>query len=78
MTITGISSMATRQVLAELAAAYTQRTGVAVAIESVGGVDAAKRVQASEAFDVVLLASDAMTLGLRKLLREKRSSGLLV
>lgn len=60
MTITGISSMATRQVLAELAAAYTQHTGVAVAIESVGGVDAAKRVQASEAFDVVLLASDAI------------------
>jgi len=60
MTITGISSMATRQVLAELAAAYTQRTGVAVAIESVGGVDAAKRVQAGEAFDVVLLASDAI------------------
>ena len=60
MTITGISSMATRQVLAELAAAYTQRTGVAVPIESVGGVDAAKRVQAGEAFDVVLLASDAI------------------
>jgi len=60
MTIVGISSMATRQVLAELAAAYTQRTGVAVAIESVGGVDAAKRVQAGEAFDVVLLASDAI------------------
>jgi hypothetical protein len=26
----------------------------------------------------LLLASDAMTLGLRKLLRDKRSSGLLV
>jgi molybdate transport system substrate-binding protein len=60
MTITGISSMATRQVLAELTAAYTQRAGMAVAIESVGGVDAAKRVQAGEAFDVVLLASDAI------------------
>jgi molybdate transport system substrate-binding protein len=58
--ITGISSMATRQLLAELAAAYTQRTGVTVAIESVGGVDAAKRVQAGEAFDVVVLASDAI------------------
>lgn len=58
--ITGISSMATRALLAELSAAYTQRTGVAVAIESVGGVDAAKRVQAGEAFDVVVLASDAM------------------
>lgn len=58
--ITGISSMATRALLAELSAAYTQRTGTAVAIESVGGVDAAKRVQAGEAFDVVVLASDAM------------------
>lgn len=57
--ITGISSMATRALLAELSAAYTQRTGTAVAIESVGGVDAAKRVQAGEAFDVVVLASDA-------------------
>ncbi len=58
--ITGISSMATRQVLAELAAAYEKLSGVAVAIESVGGVDAAKRVQAGERFDVVLLASDAI------------------
>lgn len=56
----GISSMATRQVLAELTAAYTARSGQAVAIESVGGVDAAKRVQAGEAFDLVILASDAI------------------
>ena len=52
--------MATRQVLAELGAAFTQRTGCAVAIEAVGGVDAAKRVAAGEAFDVVILASDAI------------------
>jgi len=58
--IRGISSMATRLVLAELADAYQERTGVRVAIESVGGVDAAKRVQAGEAFDVVILASDAI------------------
>ena len=58
--ITGISSMATRQVLAELAGAYLQRSGVAVAFESVGGVDAAKRVQAGEPFDVVVLAADAI------------------
>ncbi len=56
----GISSMATRQVLAELTSAYTARSGQAVAIESVGGVDAAKRVAAGEAFDVVILASDAI------------------
>lgn len=58
--IRGISSMATRQVLADLVQAYTAQTGVPVAIESVGGVDAAKRVQAGEAFDVVILASDAI------------------
>lgn len=56
----GISSMATRQVLAELTAAYTARSGQPVTIESVGGVDAAKRVAAGEAFDVVILASDAI------------------
>jgi molybdate transport system substrate-binding protein len=59
-TIRGISSMATRQVLAELADAYRWRSGDTVQIESVGGVDAAKRVQAGEAFDVVLLAADAI------------------
>jgi len=58
--ITGISSMATRQVLAELADAYARHAGCTVSIESVGGVDAARRVQAGEAFDVVVLASDAI------------------
>ena len=58
--ITGISSMATRAVLAELARAFEQRCGCEVAIESVGGVDAARRVQAGEPFDVVILASDAI------------------
>ena len=52
--------MATRQLLAQLSAAYQARTGRSVAIESVGGVDAAKRVQAGEQFDVVVLASDAI------------------
>jgi molybdate transport system substrate-binding protein len=56
----GISSMATRQVLGELAREWEKRTGSQVAIESVGGVDAAKRVAAGEAFDVVFLASDAI------------------
>jgi molybdate transport system substrate-binding protein len=58
--IIGISSMATRQLLAELTTAYTERHALSVRIESVGGVDAAKRVQAGEVFDVVILASDAM------------------
>lgn len=57
--LTGISSMATRAVLNELAAAYPQ-AGVLVQIESVGGLDAAKRVQAGEAFDIVVLAADAI------------------
>ena len=52
--------MATRQLLAELSAQYTAASGQPVAIEAVGGVDAAKRVAAGEAFDVVLLASDAI------------------
>ena len=55
-----ISSMATRQLLVELAAAWQQVSGVVVTIESVGGVDAAKRVQTGEAFDGVVLASDAI------------------
>ncbi len=55
-----ISSMATRQLLAELAAQFEQTSGICMDIESVGGVDAAKRVQADEAFDVVVLAADAV------------------
>ena len=58
--IVGISSMATRTVLADLTEAYLRQCGVPVEIESVGGVDAAKRVQAGEGFDVVILASDAI------------------
>ena len=58
--ITMISSMATRQVLAELADAYERASGQAVAIESVGGVDAARRVREGEAFDLVTLASNVI------------------
>jgi molybdate transport system substrate-binding protein len=56
----GISSMATRQVLGELARDWHKRGGPAVEIESVGGVDAARRVAAGEAFDFVVLAADAI------------------
>ena len=59
--VTGISSMATRRVLAELAQRYQSTTGEQAAIEAVGGVDAARRVRAGEAFDVVALAADVMT-----------------
>lgn len=52
--------MATRQLLGELSAMYRSLSGVQAQVESVGGVDAAKRVQADEPFDVVFLASDAI------------------
>lgn len=52
--------MATRQLLAELVTDYKKSANVDISIESVGGVDAAKRVLAGEAFDVVVLASDAI------------------
>ena len=56
-----ISSMATRQVLADLIALYRQaQPDTVIELESVGGVDAAKRVQAGEAFDIVALASNAV------------------
>ena len=58
--ITGISSMAMRQVLAELADAYAQRSGQPVTVVSAGGVDAARRVGEGEAFDFVVLAADAI------------------
>jgi molybdate transport system substrate-binding protein len=58
--ITGISSMATKALLGELAEQYGRRSGVHVAIEAVGGVDAARRVAAGEAFDAVFLAADAI------------------
>ena len=58
--ITGISSMATRQLLAELGGAFRQKAGLSVAIESVGGVDAARRIRAGEIFDLIVLADEAM------------------
>ena len=58
--LTAISSMATRRLMAELAGEFSRYTGCAVANESVGGVDAARRVRAGEGFDVVMLASDAI------------------
>ena len=60
-TLTLISSMATKALLADLVAAFSaQRPDVTVVVTSVGGVDAAKRVVAGEAFDIVALASDAI------------------
>lgn len=52
--------MATRLLQAELSAQYQQRTGQAVEVVAIGGVDAAKRAEAGEAFDFVVLGSDAI------------------
>jgi molybdate transport system substrate-binding protein len=58
--ITCISSMATRQVLAEAVQDYERLTGQPVVVRSVGGVDAARRVENGEGFDFVVLAADVI------------------
>lgn len=58
--LSGISSMATKQLLTELTRAYEERSGEQVQMESVGGVDAARRLMNDEPFDLVVLASDAI------------------
>ena len=55
-----LSSMATRPLLLALIADFQQLTGTAVRLSAMGGVDAAKRVQAGDVFDVVVLAADAL------------------
>lgn len=52
--------MATRELLAELAARFERTAAQPVSAEAAGGVDVAKRVQAGEAVDVVVLASNAI------------------
>ena len=56
----GISSMATRQLMGELAEASRDGGSASVRFESVGGVDAAARVRAGEPFDLIVLAEEAM------------------
>jgi molybdate transport system substrate-binding protein len=58
--LVGLSSMATRQILADLARDYEAGHGTRVEIRSMGGVEAAKLVRAGEATDVVILASKVM------------------
>jgi molybdate transport system substrate-binding protein len=58
--ITGLSSMATRHILADLARGYEMRNGIRVDIRSMGGVEAAKLVRTGEPTDVVVLASRVM------------------
>src|SRR4030095_7480674 len=55
-----LSSMATRELLAELAANCGRVLSQPVITEAAGGVDVAKRVQAEEAVDIVVLASNVI------------------
>jgi molybdate transport system substrate-binding protein len=51
-----LSSMATREILAELIDQFARQTGRQVRAESAGGVDVMKRLQAGEAVDLIVLA----------------------
>jgi len=53
-------SMATRELLGDLAKAWRANSGGEVAVEAIAGVEAARRVRAGEAFDVVVLADDVI------------------
>ena len=66
-----ISSMATRELLSQLAEQFSRETGIAVQAEAAGGVEVAKRISAGEACDVVVLASNAID----KLIGEGRVTG---
>ncbi len=61
MQIRGISSMATRQILAMLNKRFEEKTGKTVAIQAMGGVDAARVVREGQATDLVILASDVLS-----------------
>ena len=58
--ITGVSSMATRLILGDLARGYQESSGIPVDIRAMGGVEAARLVRAGEATDIVILASKPM------------------
>ncbi|HUQ27306.1 MAG TPA: substrate-binding domain-containing protein [Usitatibacter sp.] len=58
--IVGLTSMATKYVLAELALEYERRTGTPVTCEFAAGVEAARRVERREPLDFVVLAADAI------------------
>ena len=55
-----ISSMATRRLLGDLITQFEKTSPHRVALESVGGLDAARRVRAGEPFDVVVLAREVI------------------
>jgi molybdate transport system substrate-binding protein len=60
----GLSSLATKHVLLALAKEHQANTGISVNIETIGGVDAARRVAESatsgEQVDLIFLGSDAI------------------
>ena len=58
--IRGICSMATRVLLDELAATWSQRANVSVSFQAMGGVDALQQVLAGMHYDLVVLASNAI------------------
>jgi molybdate transport system substrate-binding protein len=60
LVLNGISSMATKSILLELSKLYLSKFNVQVNIESMGGVDATKRLQNGENYDIALLGSDAI------------------
>src|SRR5215471_6578747 len=66
-----LSSMATRELLAELANGCGRDLSQPVVTEAAGGVDIAKRVQGGEAVDIVALASNVID----KLISEGRLLG---
>ncbi len=55
-----LSSMAAREVLAELAARFRSETARSVVADAAGGVDVAKRVAGGEDVDVVVLAANSI------------------
>ena len=60
MTLKIISSMATKEVLKTLAHDFQKLQAIPVSVEAIGGVDVNRRVRAGEAFDVVVLAANAI------------------
>lgn len=57
---TGISSMATKMLLASISRLYAETEGVEVSVTSMGGVDAAAAIRAGADFDFAILAAEAI------------------
>lgn len=56
----GISSMATRSLLAALVTVYRGSAGAAVEFVAVGGIEVPRRLREGESFDIVVLAATAL------------------